>query len=82
METYLDEAGTRELFDEHEVSEAYPREILGRLQELGLSEMLLPRGDSGRFTIYHMCALNALAARRDTSVAVTLSVNFLGLMPA
>lgn len=82
MEEYLTEPATRALFDEHEESEAYPEVILRHLQELGLAEILSPNGGTGRFTIYHMCALNALAARCDTSVAVTLSVNFLGLLPA
>ncbi|MHC5063365.1 MAG: acyl-CoA dehydrogenase family protein [Planctomycetota bacterium] len=82
MESYLDEAETRKRFDEHEASEVYPREILAHLRELGLDELLAPSGGSGRFSVFHMSALNTMAARRDTSVAVTLSVNFLGLLPA
>lgn len=82
MAEYLDEPETIQLFAEHEASEAYPREVLGRLRELGLNEILAPRGGTARFTVFHMCALNAMAARRDTSVAVTLSVNCLGLLPA
>ena len=79
---YLDEPATRRQFDAHEQSEIYPLGILKRLGELGLSEIFSTTGGSGRATAYHMCALNELAARRDTSVAVTLSVNVLGLLPA
>jgi alkylation response protein AidB-like acyl-CoA dehydrogenase len=81
MEAYLDRPATRALFDEHEQSEAYPEAVLSALRKLGLAEILSPR-DGGNSTAYHMCALNGLAARRDTSVAVTLSVNCLGLLPA
>ena len=82
IEQYLSEPATRELFDQHEETEIYPRGILERLLELGLADILVPGGEAGRSTVYHMCGLNALAARRDTSVAVTLSVNILGLLPA
>lgn len=82
IETYLDLPATRDRFDEHEKSEDYPDAVLDHLRGLGLQDILSPRGQNDRFTPYHMCALNTLAARRDTSVAVTLSVNFLGLLPA
>ncbi len=82
IEAYLDEPATRVLYDQHEESEAYPREVLDHLGELGLAEILSPKDGARRLTAYHMCALNAVAARRDTSVAVTLSVNVLGLLPA
>ena len=82
IEKYLDQPTTRDLFDECEETEDYPGPVLDHLRGLGLQSILSPRGQNNRFTAYHMCALNALAARRDTSVAVTLSVNFLGLLPA
>ncbi len=80
MEEYLDDPETRALCDQHEETEAYPEAVLGGLRGLGLAEILSPSG-GGRSTAYHMCALNALAARRDTSVAITLGVNFLALLP-
>jgi len=82
IENYLDEPASRTLFDENEDSEDYPKVILSRLGELGLAEILSPNAGTDRCTTYHMCALNALASRRDTSTAVTLSVNCLGLLPA
>lgn len=81
MEAYLDKPATRVLFDEHEDSEDYPEPVLSALRKLGLPEIISPRKGTSA-TVYHMSALNALAARRNTSVAVTLSVNFLGLLPA
>jgi alkylation response protein AidB-like acyl-CoA dehydrogenase len=82
IEKYLDQPATHDLFDECERTENYPDAVLDHLRGLGLQDILSPRGKDSRFTTYHMCALLALAARRDTSVAVTLSVNFLGLLPA
>lgn len=82
IERYLDQPASRALFDQHEASEAYPSGILQHLQELGLSDILVPQSGASRCTAYHMCGLNAVSARADTSVAVTLSVNVLGLLPA
>lgn len=82
IESYLDRPETHARYDEHEATEVYPAEILSDLRELGLAEIFSCTGDPIRSTPFHMCALNDMAARRDTSVAVTLSVNVLGLLPA
>lgn len=54
----------------------YPHEPLAELRELGLPQLL------GRnATAWHACALNALVAAVDGSLAITLGVNQLALLP-
>jgi alkylation response protein AidB-like acyl-CoA dehydrogenase len=54
----------------------YPRHAIDALGKLGLSELL------GReATVWHSSALNALLASVDGSLAITIGVNFLALLP-
>ena len=87
LENYLDSPDTRTALRELEAGETYPAPVLDGLRELGLMQIFAPHPEGSataeaRMTAFHMCSLNALAARRDTSVAVTLSVNTLALLPA
>ncbi|MBI3268962.1 MAG: acyl-CoA dehydrogenase family protein [Planctomycetes bacterium] len=87
-------AGLREVLDEPAVEEAlarldaaeeYPRVVLDRLRARGLGSVLAEdesgEPDRSRVTVYHICAMNALAARRDGTLAITLGVNSLALLP-
>ncbi len=85
IESYLDEPETRSSLWQLEADEEYPAPVLDRLRELGLMRMFAPNPDTqcnARVTAFHMSALNAVTSRRDTSLAVTISVNALGLLPA
>jgi len=55
----------------------YPRNAIDALRELGLSQ-LLGRDEA---TVWHASALNALLASVDGSLAITVGVNFLALLP-
>lgn len=54
----------------------YPRHAIDALGKLGLSELL-----GRRSTVWHASALNALLASVDGSLAITIGVNFLALLP-
>src|SRR5260370_18357878 len=81
VEAWLDEPKTRAQLDHHESNETYPAPVVSRLRELGIAKFFAPRGHRQRLTMLHISALNALTARRDTSLALTLSVHALGLLP-
>ena len=65
-------------------SEDYPEAARRRLHEAGLWRLLVPRLDGGpntRATVWHLGALEALVAAVDGSLAVTVGVNALALLP-
>ncbi len=68
-----------------EAEERYPRQVLERLQAAGwgalLSEPAQPDSDDSHLTQAHLAALNALAARVDGALAITVGVNALALLP-
>ncbi|MCA8923690.1 MAG: acyl-CoA/acyl-ACP dehydrogenase [Planctomycetes bacterium] len=85
LEEYLDTPEVREAIWELEGREAYPRAPLDGMRDRGLMTIFAPEeGGVGaaRVTAYHQCALNASNARRNTSLAVTISVNSLALLAA
>jgi alkylation response protein AidB-like acyl-CoA dehydrogenase len=87
LEAYLDEPRTRARLWQLEADEEYPGPVLDGLRARGLMKVFAPDPNGGaaadaRVTAFHMSALNALTSRRDTSLAVTISVNALGLLPA
>lgn len=55
---------------------AYPADTVAALQRLGLARLFTREAD-----VFHLCGLNALAARCDGSLAITLGVNALALLP-
>jgi len=85
LEAYLDEPETRAELWRLEAAEEYPQPVLDGMCERGLMQIFGPSADDpagSRVTPWHLSALNALDARRDQSLAVTISVNGLGLLPA
>jgi alkylation response protein AidB-like acyl-CoA dehydrogenase len=78
IEAALDEPATAALLADLEARGAYPGPILERLRALGLADLFTTE----RATVWHLESLNALTARRDGSLAITIGVNALALLPA
>jgi len=57
----------------------YPKRTIARLASLGLAELLTDEG--GALTMIGLSALNAIAARASGSLAITLGVNALAMLP-
>ncbi len=84
FEAWLDRPEVEAELDALQAREEYPEPVLQQLRDRGLMRVFAPGedGDNSRATVFHISCLNALTARRDTSLAVTISVNALGLLPA
>lgn len=85
LEQLLDDPEVRAELWELEADERYPEPVLAKMRERGLMGLFAPAIDDpegSRVTAWHLSALNAQNARRDQSLAVTISVNALGLLPA
>jgi alkylation response protein AidB-like acyl-CoA dehydrogenase len=83
--TYLDEPASRALLARLDSEARYPAPVLERLRALGLARLFTGRGDGDGetgVTAWHLSALNALLARRNGSVAISVGVNALALLPA
>ena len=85
IETLLDEREPRASLQRCEQLESYPDAVLRRLFDAGLSELMtedegVASRDSG-VTMAHFCALNAITARRNGTLAITIGVTGLGLLP-
>lgn len=65
---------------EDEDAGTYPRRTLARLASLGLSDLLTDEA-GGALTMVGLSALNAVAARASGSLAITIGVNALALLP-
>lgn len=61
-----------------DVEERYPEKVRARLHALGLGALL---SDEPRLTAWHLDALCAIAAHANGSLAITLGVNCLALLP-
>jgi alkylation response protein AidB-like acyl-CoA dehydrogenase len=93
---YLHEPTTQRSLAELERERCYPEEMRRRLHMLGLSRFFAETAQASRdqvtdiptdpgashLTLPHVCGLNALIASVNTSLAVTVSVNTLALLPA
>jgi alkylation response protein AidB-like acyl-CoA dehydrogenase len=76
----LSEPETLSRLDQAERDERYPAEVIERLKACGL--MALFAGDEGRpVSLWHLAALNVMAAQVSGSLAITLGVNALALLP-
>jgi hypothetical protein len=84
---YLKRTETRALLSELERAETYPDPILDALRALGLmrlfSELPVPGDDPGNWCVdvTRLCALNVLLARHSGTLASTVGINGLGLLP-
>jgi len=94
MTMYLDDPSTQSRLTSFTRSRTYPHRIRDRLHALGLSTFFADaqtpsrKGDildneqvESRVTIVHLSALNYLTASVDTSLAITVGVNPLALLP-
>jgi alkylation response protein AidB-like acyl-CoA dehydrogenase len=75
--SYLDEPDTTAALDKAEAAREYPHGLLAALRARGLAELLVPQ----RATSPHLGALNVMLARRSGSLAITVGVNALALLP-
>jgi alkylation response protein AidB-like acyl-CoA dehydrogenase len=86
IEAALDEPEIAALLVRLAAAEEYPAPVLERLRARGLAAVLAEDPDAppaaSRVTFWHVGALNAAAARRDGSLAITIGVNGLALLPA
>ncbi len=79
---FLAEPRTREQLHELDATGEYPQEIRKELHRLGLSRLFTGRGDAGLGpTIVHLAALATLTAQASGSLAITVGVNGLALLP-
>lgn len=76
--TELERPATREELQALAHDETYPLPVVQRLRELGLQELF---ADEAYGTTWSLCALNEACARADGSLAITVGVNSLALLP-
>jgi alkylation response protein AidB-like acyl-CoA dehydrogenase len=85
LEALVDEPPVMAELDALEETRAYPDAVVERLRTAGLGSLLASDPDrapaSSRATVPHGAALSALLARRSSSLAVAVGVNYLGLLP-
>ncbi|GAA0572170.1 hypothetical protein GCM10010172_65880 [Paractinoplanes ferrugineus] len=77
LDGYLAEPGTTASLAAAETAGEYPREVLTGMRRHGLAELFVP----DRATSPHLGLLNVLTARRSGSLAITVGVNALALLP-
>lgn len=65
-----------------EREERFPDELLARLRELGLARLFAAAPGEELTTTHHIHTLNAIAAQKSGSLAITLGITALALLPA
>ncbi len=84
IEQTLDEPAIEKLLEDCEIECRYPAEVRSRLHDVGLARLFadIPGSSAPLTTAWHLGALNALTSRRNASLAITVGVNALALLPA
>lgn len=77
IDEYLADPSTARELDTVELTGAYPRSLVAALHERGLVDLLAPASASTR----RLCELHAITARRSGSLAITVGVSALALLP-
>ncbi|WP_229402841.1 acyl-CoA dehydrogenase family protein [Micromonospora okii] len=77
IDEYLAEPSTARELDRVELTGAYPTNLVAALHERGLADLLAPANASTR----QLCELHAVTARRSGSLAITVGVTGLALLP-
>lgn len=77
LDAYLAEPSTIEMLNEQERAGAYPRAVIAGLHSRGLAELLVPENAIS----LELTALQSITARRNGSLAITVGVNVLALLP-
>lgn len=83
IESYLDQEMTRAEIQAADARGDYPQIIFDRLRQLGVNAFFSESHthSPSKVTAYHIGALSAAVARRSGSLAITLGVNGLALLP-
>lgn len=74
----LDDPSLRAALGEDAAAHRYPRRAMDALRDAGLTQLFT---DPRLRTVYHHCALGAMAARVSGGLAISLGVNFLAFLP-
>jgi alkylation response protein AidB-like acyl-CoA dehydrogenase len=64
-----------------EAAERYPEQVIAELRDLGAPLLFAAAPDAPFTTSYHIAMLNAVAAQQSGSLAVTLGITGLALLP-
>jgi hypothetical protein len=82
--SYLHDPETRIHLADDERERRYPDEVRRRLHSLGLHRFLADSAPSDEtlLTVPHICSLNALLGSVNSSLAISVGVNKLALLPA
>ena len=82
IDEYLADPATQAELRHADAHAEYPARQLAELRRRGVAALFAEApGEPSRVTFPHLCALNALTASWHGSLAVTLGVNALGLLP-
>lgn len=77
LASVLDAPSIRARLAAHERDHRYPRDVLDELRAAGLASLF----DDARATAHHLAWLNAIAATASASLAITVGVDALAMMP-
>jgi alkylation response protein AidB-like acyl-CoA dehydrogenase len=78
---HLSRPETRTEIARCEASERFPDELMARLRELGLPHLFAAAAGAPYTTAHHMSALGAVAAQHSGSLAITVGITGLALLP-
>ncbi|HKE14314.1 MAG TPA: acyl-CoA dehydrogenase [Kofleriaceae bacterium] len=81
IESHLSRAATLDEIARCEASEHFPGEVLAELRDLGLPLLFAGDDDAPYTTAPHMSMLNAMVAQRSGSLAITVGITGLALLP-
>lgn len=78
VEAHLARPAVREALRRHERNRRYPGDVIAALRERGLPEIFT---EAPRITAYNLCDLNAVTARAGGSLAISVAIPGLALLP-
>jgi alkylation response protein AidB-like acyl-CoA dehydrogenase len=84
LSSYLSSPETVARLDALEATRTYPKDVLDALCDRGVLDFFTPPEDPGSktcFTAWHLGALSSLLGRHSGSLAVTVGINGLALLP-
>ena len=81
IESHLSRAATQDEIARCEAGEHFPGEVLAELRDLGLPLLFAADDDAPYTTAPHLSMLNALVAQQSGSLAITVGITGLALLP-
>lgn len=78
VEEHLVRPEVRENLRRHDRERSYPGDVIAELHAKGVTSLFT---DEARATAYHLCGLNAVAARAGGSLAISVGIPALALLP-